>query len=172
MQDCIYAKKYLATTNWADTSKVGIIGGSYGGFMVAQALTATPNEFAVGVNLFGVTNWLRTLKNIPAWWESFREALYKEMGNPETDSIYLHKISPLFHADKITKPFMVLQGANDPRVLKIESDEIVAAAEKNGVPVKYIVFDDEGHGFRKKENEIKAYGEILIFLDEHLKQKK
>lgn len=169
LQDCIYAKKYLASTTWADTSKVGIIGASYGGYMVAQALTSTPNEFTVGVNIYGVTNWLRTLKNIPPWWESFREALYKEMGNPETDSLYLKKISPLFHADKITKPFMVLQGANDPRVLKIESDEIVTAAEKNGIPVKYIVFDDEGHGFRKKENQIKAYGEILIFLDKYLK---
>jgi len=170
LQDCIYAKNYLAKTNWADTSKVGIIGGSYGGFMVAAALTFTPDEFAVGINIFGVTNWLRTLKSIPPWWTSFKDALYKEMGNPETDSAYLYKISPLFHANKIKKPFMVLQGANDPRVLKVESDEIVAAAQKNNIPVKYIVFEDEGHGFRKKENEIKAYKEILLFLDEHLKK--
>jgi len=170
LQDCVYAKNFLAKTNWADTAKVGIIGGSYGGFMVAAALTFTPDEFAVGVNIFGVTNWLRTLKSIPPWWTSFKDALYKEMGNPETDSAYLYKISPLFHADKIKKPFMVLQGANDPRVLKVESDEIVAAAKKNNIPVKYIVFDDEGHGFRKKENEIKAYKEILLFLDEHLKK--
>jgi dipeptidyl aminopeptidase/acylaminoacyl peptidase len=170
LQDCIYAKKFLASTNWADTSKVGIIGGSYGGFMVAAALAFTPDEFAVGVNIFGVTNWLRTLKSIPPWWTSFKDALYKEMGNPFIDSAYLYKISPLFHANKIKKPFMVLQGANDPRVLKVESDEIVEAAKKNNIPVKYIVFEDEGHGFKKKENEIKAYKEILLFLDEHLKK--
>lgn len=170
LQDCIYAKKYLAATSWADTSKVGIIGGSYGGYMVAAALTFAPDEFDAGVNIFGVTNWLRTLKSIPPWWESFRKALYKEMGDPEVDSAYLYKISPLFHADKIKKPFMVLQGANDPRVLKVESDEIVEAAKKNNIPVKYIVFDDEGHGFRKKENELKANKEILLFLDEYLKK--
>jgi dipeptidyl aminopeptidase/acylaminoacyl peptidase len=169
LQDCIYAKNYLAETNWVDTDKIGIIGGSYGGYMVAAALTFTPEEFDVGVNLFGVTNWLRTLKSIPSWWEAQRKALYKELGDPDVDSVYLRKISPLFHAENIQKPLMVLQGANDPRVLKAESDEIVEAAKANGVPVEYVVFDDEGHGFRKKENEIVAYGKILKFLDEYLK---
>ena len=100
---------------------------------------------------------MRTLTNIPPYWESFREALYKEMGDPKTDSARLRRISPLFNADKIKVPLMVLQGANDPRVLKVESDEIVAAAKKNGVPVEYVVFPDEGHGFVKKENEIRGY---------------
>jgi dipeptidyl aminopeptidase/acylaminoacyl peptidase len=112
---------------------------------------------------------MRTLTSIPPWWESFREALYKEMGDPKTDSARLRRISPLFNADKIKVPLMVLQGANDPRVLKVESDEIVAAAKKNGVPVEYVVFPDEGHGFVKKENEIKGYTAVLHFLDEHLK---
>ena len=169
LQDCIYAKKYLAETGWVDNGKIGIIGGSYGGYMVAAALTFTPEEFDVGVNIFGVTNWLRTLKSIPSWCEAQRKALYKELGDPAVDSAYLYKISPLFHADKIQKPFMVLQGANDPRVLKVESDEIVDAANQNGVPVEYVVFDDEGHGFRKKDNEIVAYGKILAFLDQYLK---
>jgi len=169
LQDCIYAKKYLAETGWVDNGKICIIGGSYGGYMVAAALTFTPEEFDVGVNIFGVTNWLRTLKSIPSWCEAQRKALYKELGDPAVDSAYLYKISPLFHADKIQKPFMVLQGANDPRVLKVESDEIVDAANQNGVPVEYVVFDDEGHGFRKKDNEIVAYGKILSFLDQYLK---
>jgi dipeptidyl aminopeptidase/acylaminoacyl peptidase len=90
------------------------------------------------------------------------------MGEPRTDEARLHRISPLFSASKIKAPLMVLQGANDPRVLKVESDEIVEAAKKNGVPVEYIVFDDEGHGFLKKENEIKGYTAILTFLDTHL----
>ncbi|MGC9374817.1 MAG: S9 family peptidase [Bacteroidales bacterium] len=172
LKDCIYAKDYLAKTGWVDTNKIGIIGGSYGGYMVAAALTFTPEEFNVGVNIFGVTNWLRTLKSIPSWWEAQREALYKELGDPAVDSAYLYKISPLFHAENIQRPLMVLQGANDPRVLKVESDEIVEAAKANDVPVEYVVFDDEGHGFRKKENEIEAYGKILEFLDLHLKQEK
>jgi dipeptidyl aminopeptidase/acylaminoacyl peptidase len=169
LKDCIYAKNYLAETGWVNTEKIGIIGGSYGGYMTAAALTFTPDEFVVGVNIFGVTNWLRTLKSIPSWWEAQRKALYKELGDPSVDSAYLYKISPLFHAKNITKPFMVLQGANDPRVLKVESDEIVESAKANGVPVEYVVFDDEGHGFRKKENEIEAYGKILKFLDQYLK---
>ncbi len=172
LKDCIYAKNYLAEYNWVDNNKIGIIGGSYGGYMVAAALTFAPEEFDVGVNLFGVTNWLRTLKSIPSWWEAERKALYKELGDPEVDSVYLREISPLFHAENIQKPLMVLQGANDPRVLKAESDEIVDAAKANGVPVEYVVFDDEGHGFRKKENEIVAYGKILTFLDEYLKGEK
>ena len=169
LKDCIHAKDYLAETGWVDTEKIGIIGGSYGGYMVAAALTFAPEEFDVGVNIFGVTNWLRTLKSIPSWWEAQRKALYKELGDPAVDSAYLYKISPLFHAENIQKPLMVLQGANDPRVLKVESDEIVEAAKANKVPVEYVVFDDEGHGFRKKENEIEAYGKILKFLDQYLK---
>jgi dipeptidyl aminopeptidase/acylaminoacyl peptidase len=172
LQDCIYAKNYLAEQEWADTSKVGIIGGSYGGYMVVAALAFEPYAFDAGVDIFGVTNWLRTLKSMPTWWESRRQALYDEMGHPVKDSTYLKKISPLFHADQIRKPLMVLQGANDPRVLKAESDEIVQAVKENNVPVEYVVFEDEGHGFRKKENEIEAYGKILNFLDTYLKHKK
>jgi len=172
LKDCVEAKKFLKSTGYVDENKIGIIGGSYGGYMVLAGLVYTPEEFAVGVDIFGVANWLRTLKSIPPWWEAFKKALYKELGNPETDEAYLKKISPLFHAEKITKPLIVLQGANDPRVLKVESDEIVAAVKKNEVPVEYIVFDDEGHGFRKKKNRIKAYKAILQFLDKYLKQKK
>lgn len=169
LADCIEAKKFLVSTGYVDENKIGIIGGSYGGYMVLAALTLQPDAFSVGVDLFGISNWVRTLENIPPWWEAFKEALYEEMGNPETDREYLYRISPLFHADRIIRPLMVLQGANDPRVLKVESDEIVEAAKKNGVPVEYILFEDEGHGFVKKENQIEGYRAILDFLDEHLR---
>lgn len=150
--------------------KVGIIGGSYGGYMVMAALTFEPDAFDAGVNIFGVTNWLRTLKSIPPYWESYRKALYDELGDPTTiDSVRLRKISPLFHSENVTKPLMVLQGANDVRVLQVESDEIVEGVKANGVPVEYMVFDDEGHGFLKKENEIEGYGKIKVFLDQYLK---
>ena len=170
LKDCIWGKKWLQDQDYIDAEKIGIIGGSYGGYMTMAAMTFTPDEFKVGVNIFGVTNWLRTLKSIPPYWESFRNALYKELGDPTTaDSVRLYEISPVFHAHKVKNPVMVLQGANDPRVLKIESDEIVAGIEANGITVEYVVFDDEGHGFRKKENEIEGYGKILTFLETYLK---
>lgn len=169
LKDCIAGKDFFASTGVIDMDKVGIIGGSYGGYMVMAALAFAPEEFDVGVNIFGVTNWLRTLKSIPPHWESFRKALYDEMGDPTTaDSVRLYNISPVFHAGNVTKPLMVLQGANDVRVLQVESDDMVAGVKANGVPVEYVIFDDEGHGFRKKENEIEGYGQIKTFLDQYL----
>jgi len=172
LKDCISGKDFLASTDFINMKRIGIIGGSYGGYMVMAALTFAPEEFAVGVNIFGVTNWLRTLKSVPPYWESFRKALYAELGDPfSSDSTRLYNISPLFHANNITKPLMVLQGANDSRVLQVESDEIVSAVKSNGVPVEYVLFDDEGHGFVKKENEIEGYGKVKVFLDNHLQEK-
>jgi dipeptidyl aminopeptidase/acylaminoacyl peptidase len=167
--DCVEAKKYLQALSYVDPQKIGIMGGSYGGYMVLAALAFKPEEFAVGVDLFGVSNWVRTLQSIPPYWESFRKALYKEIGDPNTQLEYLRETSPLFHADKITRPLIVLQGANDPRVIKPESDEIVENIRKRGGVVEYVVFDNEGHGFTKKANEIRAYKAILDFLDKYLK---
>ena len=169
LKDCVAGKEYLQTLDFVDAERIGIYGGSYGGYMVMAALAFAPEEFDVGVNLYGVTNWLRTLKSIPPWWASFRDALYAEMGDPVKDSVALYNKSPLFHANKITKPFIVLQGSNDPRVLQVESDEIVEAAKANGVPVEYVIFPDEGHGWVKKENQIKSAESILEFLDKYLK---
>ncbi|MCO7250587.1 S9 family peptidase [Pseudoalteromonas sp. Ps84H-4] len=168
LQDIVYGKKHLQSLDWVDADKIGIMGGSYGGFMTAAALAFEPEEFKVGINIFGVTNWVRTLNSIPPWWESFKKALYDEMGDPATDSERHRAISPLFHAKNITKPLMVIQGANDPRVLQVESDELVAAVKANGVPVEYVLFDDEGHGFTKKENRIKASNAYLEFLNTYL----
>jgi dipeptidyl aminopeptidase/acylaminoacyl peptidase len=167
--DCVEAKKYLQTLPYVDGQKIGIMGGSYGGYMVLAALAFKPEEFAVGVDLFGVSNWVRTLQSIPPYWESFRKALYKEIGDPSTQLENLREVSPLFHADKIVRPLIVLQGANDPRVIKPESDEIVDNIKKRGGVVEYVVFDNEGHGFTKKANEIRAYKAILDFLDKYLK---
>ena len=169
LKDVIWGKKWLESQDYIDSENIGIIGGSYGGYMTMAAMTFTPDEFDAGVNLFGVTNWLRTLKSIPPYWEAFKNALYEEMGDPVKDSVALYNKSPLFHADQVKNPVMVLQGANDPRVLQVESDEIVAALKENNVPVEYVIFEDEGHGFIKKENEIKGYKQILEFLDKYLK---
>ena len=168
LKDCVSARGFLESLDWVDSSRIGIIGGSYGGFMVAAALAFEPDAFDVGINIFGVTNWLRTLQSIPPWWEARREALYAEMGDPATDEERLRAISPLFHAGNVSKPLLVVQGANDPRVLQVESDELVAAVRNAGVPVEYVLFPDEGHGFRKKENRIAASNAYVEFLSLHL----
>ncbi len=169
LKDIVAAGDYLRGLDWVDAEKVGVMGGSYGGFMTAAALTFHPDAFEVGVNIFGVTNWVRTLESIPPWWGAFRDALYDEMGDPATDGERHRRISPLFHAENITKPMLVVQGANDPRVLQVESDELVAALEKNGVPVEYVVFPDEGHGFLRRENRITASNAYVAFLNKYLK---
>lgn len=172
LKDCIWGKKWLASQDYIDTNAIAIYGGSYGGCMVLNALCKYPDEFNAGVDLFGVANWLRTLRSIPPYWEAFRKALYEEMGDPTTaDSVHLKEASGLFNYQKINKPLIVLQGANDVRVLKVESDEIVEGVKKNGVPVEYVVFPDEGHGFVKKENQITATKRTLEFLDKYLKPK-
>jgi dipeptidyl aminopeptidase/acylaminoacyl peptidase len=166
--DCVDAKEYLKTLDWVDPDRIGIMGGSYGGYMTLAALAFEPEEFACGVDIFGVANWVLTLENIPPYWESFRKALYDEIGHPVEDEEFLRATSPVFHGDKITRPLMILQGANDPRVLQRESDDMVAAIKAQGGTVDYLVFEDEGHGFRKSANRVKGFNAILEFLDTHL----
>ena len=171
LKDIVWGRKYLESLDWVDADRIGIIGGSYGGYMTAAALAFHPEVFDVGIDIFGVTNWERTLQSIPPWWESFKESLYDEMGDPASDAERHHAISPLFHSENIVRPLLVIQGANDPRVLKVESDELVAKVQANEVPVEYVVFDDEGHGFRNRENRITASDAYVSFLDRYLKQK-
>jgi dipeptidyl aminopeptidase/acylaminoacyl peptidase len=169
LKDVIASKGYLQSLGWVDDGKIGIMGGSYGGYMVAAALAFAPQEFEVGVNIFGVTNWVRTLQSIPPYWAAFKESLYDELGDPATHAERHRRISPLFHAKNIVRPMLVVQGKNDPRVLQIESDEIVAAVKANNVPVEYLVFPDEGHGFLRKQNRVAASEAYVRFLDKYLK---
>jgi len=168
LKDCVWAQRYLASLPGVDGERVAIMGSSYGGYLVVAAMAFEPEVFAAGIDIFGVTNWLRTLESIPEWWGPERAALYDEMGDPKTDHVRLRAISPLFHTDQIRRPLLVVQGANDPRVLRAESDELVAALRSRGTPVDYVVFDDEGHGFQKKRNRIAAAEQYLKFLDEYL----
>jgi len=169
LDDCVASKGMLVDTGWIDGERIGILGGSYGGYMVLAALAFRPEEFAAGIDLFGISNWVRTLESIPPWWEAARLSLYNEMGDPAVDREMLEAKSPLFHADEIVHPLMVMQGANDPRVIQPESDDIVAAVRANGVPVEYVLFEDEGHGFSKKENRERGWQAVLRFADEHVK---
>ncbi|RYG16510.1 MAG: S9 family peptidase, partial [Caulobacteraceae bacterium] len=147
-----------------------VMGGSYGGYITAAALAFYPEAFAAGVDIFGVTNWVRTLESIPPWWGAQRIALYDEMGDPATDAERHRRISPLFHTEGINKPLLVVQGENDPRVLKVESDELAAAVRANGVPVEYVVFPNEGHGFTRRDNRITAQDAYLTFLDKYVRK--
>lgn len=169
LKDCIYGKKFLQSLDFVDKEHIGIMGGSYGGYMVLAALAFTPDEFACGVDNCGVSNWVRTMQEFPPWWNIGIEWLHQKIGHPEQDSDYLMQISPLFHAENITKPLLVFQGVNDPRVIKAESDEIVEKVQKNGIPCSYILFEDEGHSLTKKSNSAQMLEETSKFLDLHLK---
>ena len=172
LKDVVYGRRYLESLDWVDGRHVGILGGSYGGYMVCAALAFEPEAFDVGIDIFGVTNWLRTLESIPPWWASFRDALYAEMGDPKTDRERLRRISPLFHAKNIRKPLLVVQGAERPARAQDRERRNGAGRAHQGVPVEYIVFPDEGHGFLKKENRITAAEAYLKFLDRYLAGKK
>lgn len=170
LKDVVASKAWLQGMDWIADDGIAVVGGSYGGYMTAAALAFSPDTFDAGIDIFGVTNWVRTLTSIPPWWASFKESLYDEMGDPATDGVRHRAISPLFHAKNIKKPLLVIQGANDPRVLKVESDELVAEVKAGGTPVEYVVFPDEGHGFLKRDNRITASDAYVAFLDKHLKK--
>lgn len=169
LKDVVAARDWLAGQDWI-SDRVAVMGGSYGGYITAAALAFHPEVFDAGINIFGVTNWTRTLQSIPAWWGAQRTALFDEMGDPATDAERHRAISPLFHASNIRRPMLVVQGANDPRVLQVESDEIVAAVRANNVPVDYLLFPDEGHGFQRRENNISASEAYVRFLNQHLRR--
>lgn len=168
LQDCIEAKKYLASLGYVDTSKVGILGASYGGYLALAGLTFKPNAFAVGVDMFGITDWVHMLSSIPPYWESFKKALYSEIGDPVADAKMLQDKSPLYFAHNIRKPLFVYQGANDVRVPPVESKSLVEIVKRSNVPVEYLVLPDEGHSLAKRENTVNVYGRILKFLETYL----
>ncbi|WP_313472599.1 S9 family peptidase [Brevundimonas sp.] len=171
LRDVVAGGQWLRDQDWVADDQVAVMGASYGGYLALAAQTFHPQAFEAAIDIFGVTNWTRTLEEAARLPESRRTALYDEMGDPATDAERHRRISPLFHAANIVKPLLVVQGANDPRVLKIESDELVAAVRANGTPVEYVVFPDEGHGFRRRENRVTAQEVYLRFLDRHLRSR-
>lgn len=161
--------KWLISEGIANPKKVGIYGGSYGGYATLAGLAFSPELYACGVDYVGVSNLFTFMKTIPPYWEPFRKMMYEMVGNPEVDSALFVSASPVFHADKIVAPLFVAQGKMDPRVNIAESDQMVEAMKKRGVEVEYMVKDNEGHGFRNEENRFAFYGAMETFLKKHLK---
>jgi dipeptidyl aminopeptidase/acylaminoacyl peptidase len=161
--------KWLISEGIANPKKVGIYGGSYGGYATLAGLTFSPELYACGVDYVGVSNLFTFMKTIPPYWEPFRKMMYEMVGNPESDSALFVAASPVYHADKIVAPLFVAQGKMDPRVNINESDQMVEAMKKRGVEVEYMVKDNEGHGFHNQENRFDFYGSMEKFLSKHLK---
>ena len=165
MQDDITdGVRWLLAQGIADPKRIAIYGASYGGYAVLAGLAFTPDLYCCGVDYVGVSNIFTLLASIPPYWEPVREMFFEQVGHPEKDRDLLKSVSPLFSADRIKAPLLVAQGANDPRVKKAESDQIVEALRSRGIPVEYIVKDNEGHGFSNEENRFDFYRAMERFL--------
>lgn len=166
--DLLDAKNWAVENGITQADKVAIMGGSYGGYATLVGLTFTPDEFSCGVDIVGPSNLQTLLDSVPPYWESFRRVLARAVGDPETEAgqSLLKERSPLTEVDAITKPLLIGQGANDPRVKQAESDQIVEAMKAKEIPVTYVLFPDEGHGFQKPENNLSFFAVAEAFLAE------
>ena len=160
--------KWLIEQGIANPNRIAIYGGSYGGYATLAGLTFTPDLYACGIDYVGVSNLFTFMKTIPPYWRPMLEMMYEQVGHPEHDADQLAATSPALHADKIKVPLFVAQGANDPRVNKSESDQMVEALRQRGVVVEYMVKDNEGHGFHNQENRFDFYRAMERFLKAHL----
>ena len=169
MQDDITdGVNWLIDEGIADPDRIAIYGASYGGYATLAGLIFTPDLYACGVDYVGVSSLFTFMETIPPYWELYRSMLYEMVGHPEKDKELLASSSPLLHVDKIKVPLFIAQGANDPRVKKSESDQIVEALKARGIDVPYMVKENEGHGFYNQENNFDFYREMEKFLKKHI----
>jgi dipeptidyl aminopeptidase/acylaminoacyl peptidase len=166
--DLIDAVDWAIREGYADPARVAIYGASYGGYATLVGLTFTPERFCCGVDVVGPSSLITLLNSIPPYWAPMKALFVKRVGDPDTEPEFLMSRSPLTFADRIVRPLLVAQGANDPRVKQPEADRIVEAARKNGKDVMYLLFADEGHGFARPENRMKFYAAAEAFLAKHL----
>ncbi|MGZ4403225.1 MAG: S9 family peptidase [Gaiellaceae bacterium] len=165
MEDWEHAVKWLRERDWAEPEKIGVYGGSYGGFAVLTCVTRLPQYWAAAVDIFGPSNLVTFAKAVPPTWKRF---IARFVGDPETEADFLMERSPITYVENVQAPLLVIQGATDPRVVKGESDQLVDKLQSLGREVEYVVFDDEGHGFTKRPNELKAYRLAAEWLEKHL----
>jgi len=171
MQDDITdGVNWLKEKGIANPDKIAIYGGSYGGYATLAGLTFTPDLYTCGIDYVGVSNLFTFLNTIPPYWKPMLDMMYEMVGDPKADSTLLASASPVFHVDKIKVPLFIAQGANDPRVNKDESDQMVEALKNRGIEVQYLVKDNEGHGFHNEENRFEFYRDMEKFLEENLKK--
>jgi len=165
LQDWDHAVKWLRSQDWVDPDRIAVFGGSYGGFATLTCVTRLPDYWAAAVDIFGPSNLVTFAKAIPPTWRRF---IARFVGDPETEADFLMERSPITYVENVETPLLVIQGATDPRVVKAESDQMVERLRDLGREVEYVVFDDEGHGFTKRPNELKAYRLAADWLERHL----
>jgi len=169
MQDDITdGVNWLVKEGIADSKRVAIYGGSYGGYATLAGAAFTPDLYACAIDYVGVSNLFTFMQTIPPYWKPFLDMMYEMVGDPVKDKALMEKVSPVFHVDKIKCPLFVAQGANDPRVNKAESDQMVEALKKRNIEVTYLVKDNEGHGFSNEENKFEFYSTMEDFLKKHM----
>lgn len=166
--DLLDGKEWMIKQGYADPKKVAIMGGSYGGYATLVGLTFTPDEFCCGVDIVGPSNLITLLQTFPPYWKPLKAKMDVRVGNLETEEEFLKSRSPFYKVDQIKKPLFIAQGANDPRVKQSESDQIVGAMRQKNIPVEYLLFADEGHGFVRPENRLRYYAAVENFLSQHL----
>ena len=166
MRDIKASVDHLVSTGIADPKKLAIMGGSYGGYMVMAGVTEYPEMFAAGANLFGVVNFETFFKHTEPWMAAISTIEY---GNPATEAEMLKSLSPIHKVDRVKTPLIVLHGANDTNVPVVEAEQVVESLKKRNVPVEYVLFPDEGHGWRKTVNRVRSTNEIVRFFEEHLR---
>ena len=166
--DLVDAVNWVIEKGIADPERIAIWGGSYGGYAALVGATLTPDLFCCAVDMFGPSNLITFIEAIPPWYSTLLATIYKRMGNPETEADFLKSRSPLFKVDQIKIPILIAQGANDVRVKQVESEQVVEAMKEKGIEYEYILFPDEGHGFRKPQNRLKFYTAAEKFLAKHL----
>lgn len=166
--DLTDAVKWAIDNNIAEKDKICIYGGSYGGYACLAGLAFTPDLYACGVDIVGPSNIKTLLDSIPPYWAPLRNGMLLKIGDVDNDEEFNKKISPLFHVDKIKAPLLIGQGANDPRVKQAEADQIAFSMKEKGIPVEYVLYPDEGHGFARPDNRIDFNGRAEVFLTKHL----
>lgn len=166
--DLVDAVQHVVAQGWVDPQRIAIYGGSYGGFAALTGATATPDLFRCAISLCGVANLISFIETVPEYWKPMLAILTTRVGDPATDADFLRERSPLTHVDRIRIPVLIGQGGQDPRVVQAESEQIVAAMEARGVPHRYVLYPDEGHGFVQPEHRLEFFAIVEDFLVEHL----